>query len=391
MIQQHAIHLQRADLFAAPVDDLLQPPGQRQIALAVQGPLIASAEPAPTVDLKKVLGVGVGVAFIARRDVRPRNHHLARAVDQAVFHLMRDAQQGACGDAHRSRLLCTRRQGVAGHLMGGFGHAVSLDHRSFEGGLQLQHHLRGQRRRGRAQEPQRLGGNHIGIAGRARQDRLMHGRHGCVPGGLGLTHPTKELQRIKPRRAPDRGARGQRGADGGNQPVNVEQGHHVQATIRRRQGERCPDVVGGCHKVRLQQRHDLGPRCGARGVQDQRRRVHAGHALRGGLFGWGAGQAELPRRATGHRMQPQDRQAQRLCRRQGRAFITFQDHQRLGVEVVEIEAVFLALIGGVQRRSHRRLGNGHKGRRHLWPIGQHNGDPVRRPNAKAAQGGRHIG
>jgi hypothetical protein len=64
--RQDAIHLKRADLFAAAVDDLLQPAGERQIAVLVERALIAGAEPALALGLEEILGVGLGVALVAR-------------------------------------------------------------------------------------------------------------------------------------------------------------------------------------------------------------------------------------------------------------------------------------------------------------------------------------
>ena len=42
MIHQHPVHLQRRNLLAAAVDDLLQPPGQLKVAVAVEGALVAA-------------------------------------------------------------------------------------------------------------------------------------------------------------------------------------------------------------------------------------------------------------------------------------------------------------------------------------------------------------
>ena len=46
MVHQHGIDLQRADLLAAAIDDFLEPAGQPQIAVRVDRPLVAGAEPA---------------------------------------------------------------------------------------------------------------------------------------------------------------------------------------------------------------------------------------------------------------------------------------------------------------------------------------------------------
>ena len=46
MVHQHVVHLERRDLFAAAVDDLLQPAGDAQIAVLVEHALVAGVEPA---------------------------------------------------------------------------------------------------------------------------------------------------------------------------------------------------------------------------------------------------------------------------------------------------------------------------------------------------------
>ena len=63
------------------------------------------------------------------------------------------------------------------------------------------HHLRRQRRRGGADEAQRLRAMVSPIAPGARQDRLVHGRHRRVPGRLHLVQPGEELERVEARRA----------------------------------------------------------------------------------------------------------------------------------------------------------------------------------------------
>ena len=75
MVEQHDVDLQRADLFAAAVDLLLQPPGQEQVAVRVEPPLVAGAEPA----VGERLGVRLRIVVVARRHVGAADHHLARA------------------------------------------------------------------------------------------------------------------------------------------------------------------------------------------------------------------------------------------------------------------------------------------------------------------------
>ena len=68
---------------------------------------------------------------------------------------------------------------------------------------------------------------------------------------------------------------------------------------------------------------------------------------------------------------------------QGRALHAFQDHQRLGIEIGQIEVEFLGAIGGIERRGGGAAGDGDEGGRHFRPIGQHDGDTVVAADAHA--------
>ena len=68
MIHQRFIDLARRDLFAAAIDDLLQPSGDREIAVGVDGALIAGAEPA----VDESFAVGLRVALITAVTFSPR-------------------------------------------------------------------------------------------------------------------------------------------------------------------------------------------------------------------------------------------------------------------------------------------------------------------------------
>ena len=104
----------------------------------------------------------------------------------------------------------------------------------------------------------------------AGQDRLMHGRHRRVPGGLRLLHVGEELERIETRRAEHGAAARQRRGEAGDQPMNVEEGHHVEGAVALAKLEGGGDIVGRGPDIGVRQRHDLRPRGGARSVQDER-------------------------------------------------------------------------------------------------------------------------
>ena len=61
MREQHLVDLARRDLLAAAVDQLLEAPDQRQIAVGVEKALVAGAEPA----VGERRGVGFGIVLVA--------------------------------------------------------------------------------------------------------------------------------------------------------------------------------------------------------------------------------------------------------------------------------------------------------------------------------------
>ena len=61
--QQNLVNLPRRNLLAATVDHFLQPPGDEDVAVLIEVPLIAGPEPA----VDESAGVGVGVGGVARR------------------------------------------------------------------------------------------------------------------------------------------------------------------------------------------------------------------------------------------------------------------------------------------------------------------------------------
>ena len=71
------------------------------------------------------------------------------------------------------------------------------------------------------------------VAAGSREDGLVHGGHGRVPGRVGLFHRGEERQRVEPWRAPDRRSGRERGEHGRRQPMDVKQRHDVQTTVVR--------------------------------------------------------------------------------------------------------------------------------------------------------------
>ena len=92
----------------------------------------------------------------------------------------------------------------------------------------------------------RPAGDDLHVAVGAGQDRLMHGGHRGVPGGIRFLEPGEEFQRIEAGRADHRRARRDAGQGGGDQPVDVKQRHDVEADIAGRQRQAC----GRCDRPR---------------------------------------------------------------------------------------------------------------------------------------------
>mmetsp|Transcript_29532 Transcript_29532/g.58012 ORF Transcript_29532/g.58012 Transcript_29532/m.58012 type:complete len:232 (-) Transcript_29532:180-875(-) len=146
MIGQDTIDLQRADLFAAAIDDFLEASGQGQIALFIKHALIAGAEPTLAIGVKEVLFICLRVRLIAGRDIGTGDRDFADPVDQPVFHFMGDAHFGACGQTNGTGFLATRLNRIAAHLMRGLRHAVGFNHGRAKCVRQLGHHRAGQGR-----------------------------------------------------------------------------------------------------------------------------------------------------------------------------------------------------------------------------------------------------
>src|SRR5205807_7144409 len=80
--QQDLVDLPRRDLLAAPVDHLLEPPDQSQVAVGVEYALVAGAEPA----VGEGRGVRLRVVGVAVDHARAADDHLAGAalIEQAA-------------------------------------------------------------------------------------------------------------------------------------------------------------------------------------------------------------------------------------------------------------------------------------------------------------------
>ena len=78
--EQHLVNLARRDLLAAAIDHLLEPSGQRQIAVLVEESLVAGPEPA--IDERR--GVGLGVVLVPADHVGSLDDDLAPLAGRQV-------------------------------------------------------------------------------------------------------------------------------------------------------------------------------------------------------------------------------------------------------------------------------------------------------------------
>ena len=388
MVHQHFVHLARGNFLTAAIDDFLEPPGDGDVALRIHHALVAGAEPAVGIGL----AVGLGIVFVAGGDVGAANHDLPRRaarqnlpVDVHDGHLRPRRETYAAGNA-----LAIER--VAGHLVRGFGHAIGLDHRCVENFFEFANDLRRQRGRRRADEAQRIGGDDILVVRRPCDDGLMHGRHGRVPGGPGFGHPCKKFQRVETGSAENASPARQRRQQSGDETVDVEQRHDVQAAIAGGQLHRIAYVAGRGADIALRQRDDLGAGRGARGVQNKADIV----ALRVAAIRGRRGGARIPlgdfecARTDLRGQQFENADAEFFGHGHGGGLASLLDQQRLGAQIGQVEFEFIGAIAGVQRRCRGAVGHGNKGNRHFRAIRQHNGHTVVTANAQTIQGSNSL-
>jgi hypothetical protein len=186
----------------------------------------------------------------------------------------------------------------------------------------------------------------------ARQDGLVHGRHGGVPGGPASSIQAKNFSALKPGVQNTCGARRQRRQHAGDQAVDVEQRHDVQAAILGVNAA-CADVAWptrrGCAATAARSSAATWcPRCAA---PSPHRRAAPGRRWAGGVPPRrraaqrelaGAGARAAPVRSCARPASAPRRWPARCCP---------LDDQRLGVQVGQVELELVGPVGRVQRRA----------------------------------------
>ena len=193
----------------------------------------------------------------------------------------------------------------------------------------------------------------------------------------------------------------------------MEERHHLQRTVLGGEGQRLGDAGSGAGQVPLAQGNDLGPRGGARGVQDQShvvggRTARCRCALRLPIGG------RVERTLHRHRSPPRgpalparlgsqveradtagDRASQ--CHRQhagvhlasrgpgGGARTVRPGDERPGAEVIQVEAQLVEAVLGVERCGAAGAGSGQEGDGHLGAVGNDDGDAIGRTQAEAPE------
>src|ERR1035438_740589 len=84
MSEQNFIHFMGCNIFAAADDDVLDPPGQVQIAVFVEQALVAGAKPS----IHQSAGIGFGIIFIPSEHARSLNDNLPALVGWEMVALL---------------------------------------------------------------------------------------------------------------------------------------------------------------------------------------------------------------------------------------------------------------------------------------------------------------
>ena len=221
------------------------------------------------------------------------------------------------------------------------------------------------------------------------EDRLVHGRHGRVPGRLQGLEPGKNravanpgVQTTLPPAASD-------ASSAATRPWMWNSG----ITFRQRSRGESSSVRGdvarpSCTDCAWVSGTSLGRDGGARRVQQQRHVVRVRAASSSAQAG---AVAAVDREASGRpvalpsRIEAAD--AERRCDRARGSSIFGRQQQRRGLQVRQAEPEFVLAVAGIERRAHGARRDRDRGRRHLGTVRQHHGNAVAAPDAGVPQRG----
>ena len=268
------------------------------------------------------------------------------------------------------------------------GHAVGFDHRTAEQPLQLGHDPGRQRRRGRADQAQaRAARRSPGCAARAPGSPGAWSARPCTRSARTRSSQAKKRRALNPGVQTTAAPAARVASTAATRPWMWNSGMTFRHRSAGRQSEGAAHMVRRDAEVALRQRHDLGSRGGAGGVQHQGHLARPGRHRRGRR---GSGTALRPqlelagRRVRGYRQledaDPVPRR-HRARRRRGAG----RHDQRLGLQVREVALELVGPVGGIERRRDGRGRERDEGRRHLGTVRQDEADRVAAADAAAVQ------
>ena len=124
---QRVVHSQGHHLHPTPIDHLLEPPRQRQVAMVVELPFVARHEPGLSACV--AVPAAVPLPLVARRDAGAADHNLSDDAGRAMLAVDGEyGDVGACRQADGTRMMdhAGAGQTAAAYLRRGLRHAVDL-------------------------------------------------------------------------------------------------------------------------------------------------------------------------------------------------------------------------------------------------------------------------
>ena len=382
---QHVLDLGRRDVLSTAEDHLLQAADEGEVAVPVYRAQIAGAEPA----IDEPLGVGFRVAEVAGCEPRPSDQHLTCVAQRQLgARLVGDADLRASGDADRGGPRRRWRERVRGDLMARLGHAVGLEQRRLEAGLDPSHELRGQRGAAGPQEAQPAR-RRAALPLEPLEHHLMERRPRGEPGDAGGLELVEHALRREARRDDHPAAAEQRGKHGRHETMHVEQRHrHERPVLGAEAVVPCNRPRGG-HQVAVRERDLLGAAGGAARVEQEGdvvrlrglevlRRAHVPavhlHAARAAVLDEELADADPD-----------------AARCPGRRGLVGGEEREPRVQVLHEEHVLVVRVGRVQRGGRRsERDDGQQGLEKNRPIGNDQHDAIAPGHARGAQDAGHL-
>ena len=188
----------------------------------------------------------------------------------------------------------------------------------------------------------------------------MYRGHSRIPARLPLFQPAGKSLRAKRPRANRAAARTQRCQHTRDEPVNVKQRHHTEASVGRLELQRRPDVPGGGEQIGVRERHHLRTGGRPRGVKHQRDIVCFSESRSGRERAGNAGQMESPH-AIFSRNQLDHRHPKRIRRRPRRRVTALRKNQRPRLQILQVKQKLFSDVSRIERSRRCARGNREKG------------------------------